>query len=679
MTDHPKTHNSGHKTGKKNSRPVELKTLVDYFNDAEDATHDARLKSELCRDYYDGKQWSDKELAKLRKRNQPPIVFNMIQPKVDFLLGYEKQTRTDPKAFPRTPDHDEAANAATDGIRFVLDKEEFDGKASQQFEYMCIEGTGGVSVEVEEAGNDIDVRLRKLAWNRLFIDPHSMDRDCLDARYIGYISWKDADTVKQRWPHAAKAVVAGLETQHNLGDTKDDKPTRWYSSHRQRVMCVDINFLHNGIWHQAIFIDGSWLEKPKKSAYVDGDGVPQNKFLVASAKVDRDGQRYGPVKNDLNKQDEVNKRRSKALHLLNTRQTFAREGALGDKVDTFKKEANKPDGHLTYPGAGEFGKDFGIIPNEALAGPQFNMYLEAKASMDMSGANAALQGTIERGMSGRAIQTLQQGGLLELAPLFDTHSAWKKRVYRAIWDRIKQFWKEEKWVRVTDNEENLQWVGLNVPMTIGEQTVMQQTSMKLSEVREAFAQELEELHRQFPEMTEPAIDNAVAEIDVDIIIEEVPDVVNLQSEQFDQLVLMYQANPQSAENPNGIKWEDVIQVSTLRNKDRILGKDLTPEEKQANAQQQELQEEARLLTQLGITSEIESRQAKTQEIIVNTEAQQLETAITMDEYPNVKFDKTLDTKKKAGDAEQSVEKAFQTRVETDLLLTSPPPDKVAII
>lgn len=656
---------------------IELQTLVQYFDDAEDATHDARLKSELCRDYYDGKQWSVAELAKLRARNQPPIVFNMIQPKVDFLLGYEKQTRTDPKAFPRTPDHDEAADAATDGIRYVLDNNEFDCIASDQFEYMCIEGTGGVSVEVE-ANSDIDIKLRELAWNRLFIDPHAMKRIPTDARYIGYVSWKDSDTVIQRWPHAKNAVVSGLETSLNIGDTKDDKPTRWYSSHRQRVMCVDINFLHNGIWHQAIFIKGSWLEKPKKSAYVNGDGVPQNKFIVASAKVDRDGQRYGYVKNDLDKQDEVNKRRSKSLHLLNTRQTFSRDGAIQD-IDDFKKQANDPSGHLKYPGSGEFGKDFGIVPNENLVGPQFDMYLEAKLSMDMSGANQALQGTLERGMSGRAIQTLQQGGLLELAPLFDTHSQWKKRVYRAVWDRIKQFKTEEWWVRVTDNEENLQYVGLNVPMTVGEQQVMQQTGMKLSEVREAFAQELDELHRQFPEMTEPAVDNAVAEMDVDIIIEEVPDVVNLQSEQFDQLVLMYQANPQSDENPKGIRWEDVIAMSSLRNKDRILGKDLTPEEQQANQQQQELQEEARQLTQAGAQVEIAAKQANTQKVIAEAEGKMIDNQITIAGAPNIEFDRMSESKKKAGDAETSVQKATQTAVETRLLLTSPPPDKVAII
>jgi len=624
---------------------IELETLVNYFDDAEDASHDARLESERCRDYYDGNQLTAAELSTLKKRNQPPVVFNMIQPKVDFLLGYEKQTRTDPKAYPRTPDHDEAADAATDGIRYVLDVNEFDALASDQFESMIIEGTGGVSVEVEQGKDDIDITLHKLAWNRLFIDPYSVERDASDARYIGYISWKDQDVVEQTWKHAKKEIQAGMQHYQSMGDTKDDKPTRWYSATRKRVMCVDICFLHKGLWHQAIYAKGAWLEKPELSSYVDQDNVPQCKFIVASAKVDRDGQRYGPTKNDLDKQDEVNKRRSKSLHILNTRQTYGREGIISD-INSFKREANKPDGHLTYPGTGQFGKDFGVIPNEALVGPQFEMYKDAASSMDMAGANAALQGTAS-GMSGRAIRSLQQGGLLELAPLFDVHSFWKKRVYDAVWDRIRQFWKAEKWIRVTDNEENLKWVGLNTPMTEGEQLLKEQTGLPLSQIREQFAQQLQMVYQQDPSYAQIVVENNVAEMDVDIIIEEVPDIINLQSEQFELLVTMYQANPQSADNPNGIKWEDVIEMSTLRDKDKILGRDLNPEQQQAAQQLQEQQAQQQQIQQIAMGVEMEGKQAETEE-------RKSKTAVNMT-------------------------KAQQTALESAILISNPDPQPQTII
>ena len=105
---------------------------------------------------------------------------------------------------------------------------------------------------------------------------------------------------------------------------------------------------------------------------------------------------------------------------------------------------------------------------------------------------------------------------------------WKKRVYRAVWERVRQFWREERWIRVTDDEENLQWVGLNAPKTFAEHIIMEQTGLSLSAVRKQFENELAQAYQQQPELAQQMIENPVAEIDIDILIEEVPDVVCLK-------------------------------------------------------------------------------------------------------------------------------------------------------
>ena len=65
-----------------------LSKLIEWFESAEEATDHARKVSEQCRDYYDGRQLTSQELAELRKRGQPDIIINRIQPKIDYLLGY---------------------------------------------------------------------------------------------------------------------------------------------------------------------------------------------------------------------------------------------------------------------------------------------------------------------------------------------------------------------------------------------------------------------------------------------------------------------------------------------------------------------------------------------------------------------------------------------------------------
>jgi hypothetical protein len=390
-------------------------------------------------------------------------------------------------------------------------------------------------------------------------------------------------------------------------------------------MCIDIYYIWQQKWHHAIFAKGIWLDRPTVSAYLDEDGVPANPHNVTSAKVKRNGQRYGPVESLIDIQKEINSRRSKSLHTFTARKTFSKEGQI-IKINDFKKEANKSDGHLEFPNSGEFGKDFGIIPTDNEGVAHFSMYEDAKSMMDTAQANAALAGKTDKSLSGRAIQSLQQGGLVELTPLFDSHSQWKKSIYRAVWDRIRQFWREERWIRVTDDEENLRFVGLNRPVSIAEQRISEQTGLSVTEVRDEFGDEIAEIHRIQPETAEVAeVENEVAEIDVDIIIEEVPDVVNLQSEQFELLVKLYQANP------NGIDWEDVIAVSSLRNKDKILNKELDSDERQVLEQRQAQEQEVTEIAKGKEVAEIESTQADTAKALAETEGQQIENAAGIEE------------------------------------------------
>ena len=80
---------------------IKLSDLIDKFDEADRLTLDAREWSEKSRDYYDGNQYTSKELAIFAARGQPPTVNNRIAPMVDFLLGIELRSRTDPKVKPR--------------------------------------------------------------------------------------------------------------------------------------------------------------------------------------------------------------------------------------------------------------------------------------------------------------------------------------------------------------------------------------------------------------------------------------------------------------------------------------------------------------------------------------------------------------------------------------------------
>ena len=100
------------------------------FEESEESTYDARKQAERDRDYYDHKQLTSEELSVLDKRKQPPVIANRIQPKINFLVGLEKDQRIDPRALPRTPKHEQDADGASQALKYVADSEDYDQKRS---------------------------------------------------------------------------------------------------------------------------------------------------------------------------------------------------------------------------------------------------------------------------------------------------------------------------------------------------------------------------------------------------------------------------------------------------------------------------------------------------------------------------------------------------------------------
>lgn len=549
------------------------------FEESQEQGKSARQLAERDRDYYDGHQLTDEEIQVLQQRGQPPVVFNRIKPKVDSLLGFERKMRTDPKAFPRTPKHEQEADSITDAIRYVLDDQRYPMKRSEVAENLFVEGAGAVTVTVQQSRDGYDVVLNHVPWDRFFYDPYSRMRDFGDAMYKGIVIWMDAEEAEARFGESGRDLVEStLDNRDWSGDTFDDRPTQtaWADTRRKRVRIVQHYRKIGGKWHHAIYCRAGFLMEPQVSQYVDEDGNPDCPLIACSGYIDRENNRYGVVRQMISPQDEINKRRSKALHYLNSRQVIAEEGAVPD-VAAAKRELAKPDGYLTvYPNM-----RFDVGDPIQMAAGDMQLLAEAKAEIDASGVNPALEGDL-KAPSGRAVEALQQAGLAEMAVMFDSLRDWNWRVYRAVWNRIRQFWTGERWIRVTDDERNLRWVGLNVPQT-------------------------DEFGAQV------AVQNPVAELDVDIVLYDAPDSVNIQSEQFELLTEMWKAAP------DRIPLEMVIQASTLRNKEQLIDAIKKPE---MPPQVQELQ-------QRGAQAEVAGKEAKAAKDFADAEQTQVETRQSM--------------------------------------------------
>ncbi len=593
---------------------LELQKLKMMVQNAADLTQDARDASERDRDYYDEHQWTAEEIATLERRKQPVITINRIKRKVDAMVGLEQRMRSDPKAFPRNPNDEQVADTATKALVFVDDNVRLDSKRSLAFENLIIEGYGGVEVVVEQVKGQFQVAVNRMRWEELFFDPHSREKDFSDAAYIGTQKWMDVDaaisTLSGSWEGSEEELQELLMTSMSsaeTGETYEDRPYehnsfRWADKRQRRVRVASMYYKNKGTWHLVTFVSGGTIYHDV-SPYLCEDEKPTCPIVLMTGYVDRENRRYGMVRSMISQQDEINKRRSKLLHQLNSRQTVGVKGAV-DSVATMKRELAAPDGHVdinieAFEDAARVGmKPFDIVQqNDQVAG-QFSLLQESKSEIDMIGPNPSLIGQTQGDASGRAIMAQQQAGMAELAPLYDSLRDWDLRVYRAMWERIRQFWTDERWIRVTDQTTGgNDWIGVNIPTGGYVQVTNPETGQP---------------------MLQPEMQNVLAEMDVDIIIEDTPDHVTLQHEQFEQL-------SQMAAQGIPIPPEMIIKASSLKDKQEVLQLLEQQRAMAMQAQQAQAQQEGQL-RQIEVETTAQKNMAAANKDAATAQKTQVETA-----------------------------------------------------
>lgn len=451
-----------------------------------------------ARKYYHGDQWTHDEVEKLNRRHQPVITYNRISRKMNAVVGLLERLRQDPKAFPRTPASAEGAEIATAVLNYALDVNNWKASSSLVSLDACIEPVAGVELEIIDGDNgDHDIGIYPIERGTFFYDPRSVRQDLSDARFMGISKMFDLDQAIEMFPEQEKLLRDSID---NGGDLSfdDQNHVNWMLTSAKKVRIVEIWYKRRGEW-LFCFHTGDQVLREGVSPFVDEKNKTFPRFIVWSANVDHDGDRYGFHRNLKGPQDEINHRRSKGMHLLNTRQVKMTEGTV-DEPEKLRDELHKPDGILQVPP----GAEIEVLSNREQAMGNLEMLQEAKQEIENFGPNPALIGDGGvAGSSGRAIALLQQAGIAELGPYILAWKDWKIRVYRAVWNTIQRHWQAERWIRVTDDE--------------------------------GLAQLLQVNGLQFDPYGHPMMVNALGSLDVDIIVDEGPDNVNLMQDVFEVL------------------------------------------------------------------------------------------------------------------------------------------------
>lgn len=511
-------------------------TLEQYkraFRDAEEAHQEPRSLAYRDRDYcdnYDDDQWTQYEKRKLKERRQQVVTSNLIKRKVNSLLGQVERMKSDPKAYPAKPGMEEAADIVTDVLDYIERNTEFDNT-----EWECAFDLAWAGAEIVEVTIDpvtTDVVVEKIEYDRFFYDPRSLKKDFSDARYLGYCEWMDIDEAKAKYPGKEGILSQSFDGLQSYDDGYEDKPWGNYASKdKERVRIVVCYYKRaDGVWMLGHFT-GAGVLYEDVSPWPDERGNAPG--LIAQALYrNREGRIFGQIRDWISNQNEVNQRKSRSLHLLSDRRTWGVEGWTDDENQA-KEALARPDGHLKV--TSPINSTWGMIENVSEVQGNLELLQAAIADIELGGQYTnADQGRVSD-QSGRAILALQQAGITQDAPFFKAHNNFKLRVYRRMWFMAKAFWREQRAIPMISEHGDARFLQVNIP------------------VKDQWGQII-------------GLQNPIGEIDADIIIETGPDMITLQSEQFEQLT---QIIPALAQLPAHLAMM-LIEASSLRNKKQII-------------------------------------------------------------------------------------------------------------
>jgi len=175
---------------------------------------------------------------------------------------------------------------------------------------------------------------------------------------------------------------------------------------------------------------------------------------------DRDGMPYGPIRNWRDPQDDLNKRHSKTLHILNTRGIIADEDAFDD-WDEVEEEIARPDFILKK----RKGFDVEIKDDTAIAKEHIAlMQLDRDFIQGLGGGvgdDAMGQATNAR--TGKALDRRVNAGTVVTAPLFESYRFAIKQSGEIKLSLVEQYMTDTQVIRITGGDGVDDFLTINQP------------------------------------------------------------------------------------------------------------------------------------------------------------------------------------------------------------------------
>ena len=465
-------------------------------------------RREAWRDFemYDGQQWTAEDLDKAKDAGiHHPLTINRTFATINLILGMQIINQLDIIAKGRTKDDTELGEVMTEGLKYVMDQWRGTTLIRQAFKDAIIGGTGFLYCGYSNDPRKEKVKIDYRDWKEIWWDPYASPwLDVEKCRYVIHQRWMDLADLQVMFPEKRQEIEDAYKALSANKNTADgplyDEATYveeynqwnlsngWVAEKRKRVRPCEIWYSVYSTSLFALFPDGNVIEITDDMPPIEQYNIVThasevikatvkkirvatflNDLLLADvpspykhdmypfipfiAYLNRFNRPFGVPRQLRDQEEEINRRRSMALALLNSRQVIMEEDAAGEvqNAQTIYDEANKPDGFVVVrTGALAQGK-IQIKDQSPLMREQLLLLQDSEREiMQIAGTNAETLGYKSNAISGVAESRRAQQSFVILSNLFENLRLSLQIMGEQILSLAQNAWRGEKVLRITD-------------------------------------------------------------------------------------------------------------------------------------------------------------------------------------------------------------------------------------
>jgi len=216
-----------------------------YKDEAESSWNSWRAMAVEAYKMVMGDQWTPEVLADLVSKNAPALVINLLMKHLNVISGMERNARGDLKVLPIDGSDEDQAEVLSMVIKWIMQDRNSEFIVSDAFKDSLICGLGWLYTYItfDDDPNNGDIGTRRLSPFNILPDPHMVERDLSDCRYLIHHKKVWIDDVIRLYPEY-KNKIEGMIAAYPGTNTYD------YSTHapQDRGEMLEIT----EFWHREV-------------------------------------------------------------------------------------------------------------------------------------------------------------------------------------------------------------------------------------------------------------------------------------------------------------------------------------------------------------------------------------------------------------------------------------------